>query len=209
MVYIFLDESGDLGFSEKSSKWFLMAAVFTKSPRRVEKVIKKTRKGLKKKYKKVAELHAYHSQPITKKRILRGLAEVDDLAILTLVLNKKKVFVDFKNQKAYLYNFLANTLLSFLKEKKYLSEESVFEICIDQRETKKFLRENFINYLTENLEYGPSKSFKVKIKPSHTEKCLQAIDFISWAIFRKYEQNDYEYYEIIKDKIIEEEVMFP
>ncbi len=31
---------------------------------------------------------------------------------------------------------------------------------------------------------------------------LQAVDFISWAIFRKYEKNDITFYEIIKEKII-------
>lgn len=51
--------------------------------------------------------------------------------------------------------------------------------------------------------------FEILIKPSHTEKCLQAVDFISWAIFRKYEQSDYEYYEIIKNKIIGESLLFP
>lgn len=49
--------------------------------------------------------------------------------------------------------------------------------------------------------------FEIRIKPSHAEKCLQAADFISWAIFRKYEQNDYEYYELIKNKIVEENLL--
>jgi len=37
---------------------------------------------------------------------------------------------------------------------------------------------------------------------------LQAVDFVSWAIFRKYERNDYEYYDVIKDKIVEEKLLF-
>jgi hypothetical protein len=32
---------------------------------------------------------------------------------------------------------------------------------------------------------------------------------VSWAIFRKHERGDYEYYEDIKDKIIEEKIFFP
>ena len=38
---------------------------------------------------------------------------------------------------------------------------------------------------------------------------LQAVDFASWAIFRKYEKNDDSYYRIIKGKIIEENPLFP
>ena len=82
-------------------------------------------------------------------------------------------------------------------------------ICIDQRETNKFLKKNFENYLKGNLLKKGNNHFEIKIKPSQTEKCLQAVDFISWAIFRKYEKNDYEYYELIKNKVIEENLLFP
>ncbi len=37
MTYIFLDESGDLGFSKKSSKWFLFTLVVVDDPRKLEK----------------------------------------------------------------------------------------------------------------------------------------------------------------------------
>jgi hypothetical protein len=38
---------------------------------------------------------------------------------------------------------------------------------------------------------------------------LQAVDFISWAVFRKYEYKDESYYEIIRKKIVEENPLFP
>ena len=49
----------------------------------------------------------------------------------------------------------------------------------------------------------------VLIKTPHEEKTLQAVDFTSWAIFRKYEYGDDSYYKIIKKKIIEENPFFP
>jgi len=82
-------------------------------------------------------------------------------------------------------------------------------IYIDQRETNKFLKKNFENYLSNNLSKRGNSNFEIKIKASHTEKCLQAVDFIFWVIFRKYEKSDYEYYEIIKNKIIGENLLFP
>lgn len=155
------------------------------------------------------ELHAYHADSITKKRMLRCLADLEDIKVLCIVLNKKKVYVDLQNQKSYLYNYTANILLDRLHNKNVLNKKELIEIYIDQRETNKFLKKNFENYLRNNLEKRSNSGVKIKIKPSHTEKCLQAVDFISWAIFRKYELNDYEYYEIIKDKIIGENLLFP
>ena len=51
-MFIFLDESGDLGFSKRSSNWFLFTLVVVENPRKIEKIIKKIRKTLNKKYKK-------------------------------------------------------------------------------------------------------------------------------------------------------------
>ncbi|MCK5123351.1 MAG: DUF3800 domain-containing protein [Candidatus Pacebacteria bacterium] len=209
MAYIFLDESGDLGFSQRSSKWFILTILLTNNHRKVEKSVKKVHRGLKKKYKTVKELHAYHADAITRKRVLRSLSETEDLKILCIILNKRKVYIDLQNQKSYLYNYTANILLERLNNKKVLNPKDEVKIYIDQRETNKFLKKNFEDYLKSNLKKWDNGKIAIKIKPSHTEKCLQAVDFISWAIFRKYERGDYEYYEVIKNKIIGENLLFP
>ena len=209
MLYIFLDESGDLGFSTRSSRWFVITVVLTSNHRRIEKCVKRVHKGLKKKYKRVKELHAYHSDAITKRRILRLLSEVDDLQIFCIVLNKRKVYIDLRRQKNYLYNYTANILLDRIYNRKIVKNDNKVLIYIDQRETNKFLKKNFEDYLSNNLIQRGNSNFEIKIKASHTEKCLQAVDFISWAIFRKYERGDYEYYNIIGSKIIKENFLFP
>lgn len=35
------------------------------------------------------------------------------------------------------------------------------------------------------------------------------VDFVSWAIFRRYEKEDSLYYNLIKDKVVEENSLFP
>lgn len=209
MAHIFLDESGDLGFRKTSSKWFLFTIVLTNNHKKIEKVIKNIRKGLKKKY-KIKELHAYHSNTVTRHRMLKKLSELEDLKVLCIVLNKSRVYVDLQNQKNYLYNYTANILLDRLHNKSLIKIDDPISLYIDQKDTNKFIRENFEKYLKNNLvKRGNNGKIEIKIKPSHTEKCLQAVDFVSWAIFRKYERGDYEYYEDIKDKIIEERLLFP
>lgn len=207
MAYIFLDESGDLGFKLSSSKWFILTIVFTDNHRQIEKTIKKVRAQLKKKHKRVAELHAYHSQESTRIKLLEYLAK-EDLKILCIILNKKRVHTDLQNQKNYLYNYTANILLDRLYNKKIIDTDQPIDLYLDQKETNKFLKKNFENYLRYNLTKKGQKKITINIKPSHTEKCLQAVDFISWAIFRKYELGDKKYYNIIKEKIIGENKLF-
>lgn len=209
MAYIFLDESGDLGFKKSSSKWFLFTIAIVSGPRSLERIVKKVWRPLKKKHKHIGELHAAHEKDITRKRMLKMLNEVEDLKVLCIILNKQKVYVDLQDQKNYLYNFTANILLDRLHNKEILPVKEPIHLYIDRKDTKKHLRENLINYLTDSMKKRRDGAFKVELHASHENKSLQAVDFISWAIFRKYEKGDFEFYEIIKDKIADERLLFP
>ena len=210
MAYIFLDESGDLGFKKTSSKWFLFTMAITSDPKVLERVIKKVWRTLKKKNKKLGELHAYHEKDITRKRVLRMLSQVTDLKVFSIILNKQKVHVNFQDQKNYLYVYMANLLLENLhNNKKILKDNEPIHLFVDQKDTKKQLRDNFIHLLTSSISKKRIGKFSVVLHSSHENKSLQAVDFISWAIFRKYEREDYEFYELIKSKVIEEKLFFP
>lgn len=209
MAYIFLDESGDLGFKKTSSKWFLFTIAIVPEQRTLERVVKKIWRPLKKKHKKLGELHAYHADDTTRTRMLRKLAELEELKVLCVVLNKEKVYVDLQNQKNYLYNYTANILLDRLHTSGVLSDGEPIELFIDRKDTKKMLRKNFIDYLSQAMSDRRGGSFSVTLHASHENKSLQAVDFISWALFRKYERNDYQFYEMIKNKITDEQLLFP
>ena len=60
MAYIYLDESGDLGFDfnkKKTSKNFVVTCLFIENRKPIEKIVKKTHSELKKKYKKDLEFY--------------------------------------------------------------------------------------------------------------------------------------------------------
>lgn len=137
------------------------------------------------------------------------ISELEDVRIMTIILNKDKVYVDLRSQKNYLYNYTANLLLEKLHNKKLIDSNEVIDLVVDRKDTKKSIRENFINYLTKSMKSRRDGDFKVALHASYESKALQAVDFISWSIFQKYEHGDFEYYEIIKNKIIKESVLFP
>ena len=49
MSYIYIDESGDLGTKSGSSKYFVMVAIKVKDSKKLDKIIKKTRRTFRKK----------------------------------------------------------------------------------------------------------------------------------------------------------------
>ena len=209
MAYIFLDESGDLGFKETSSKWFLFTLAITDNRRALERVIKRARNALLRNQRNVSELHAYHANDSTRKRVLKELSKIDDLKIFCTILNKKKVYVDLQNQKNYLYSYTANILLDRLHSKAIIDLNEPLHLCVDRKDTNKNISKNFEQYIEQSLKEKRLGIVSMESKASYSDKSLQATDFLSWAIFRKYERGDSQYYEIIKDKIIEESLLFP
>ncbi|OGK19704.1 hypothetical protein A3D80_01850 [Candidatus Roizmanbacteria bacterium RIFCSPHIGHO2_02_FULL_40_13b] len=209
MVYVFLDESGDLGFKKSSSTWFLFTVAITPDKRALERVVKRIRRTLRKKHKNLGELHAYHADSATRRRVLQEISSLKDIHIVCVILNKKKVYIDLQNQKNYLYNYTANILLDRLCNKKTLKTNELIELYVDRKDTNKKLQEKFIIYISEAMNKRRLGAFSIKLHKSNENKSLQAVDFISWAIFRKYERGDYEFYEIIKAKIIDEKILFP
>ena len=211
MAYIFLDESGDLGFDKtkkRSSKYFVITFLFTDKKRPIDKIVKVTHSSLKKIHKqKGGVLHCYHEKPITRTRLLSKLAQ-KDIKIMTVYLNKNKVYTRLHKEKDVLYNFVTNILLDRICTKKLIPIDEKIDLIASRKETNKFLNTNFKNYLSAQVKSNHELDISIEIKTPHEEKALQAVDFLSWSIFRKYEQGDESYYEIFKSKIYEENILF-
>jgi len=211
VVSIFLDESGDLGFNPKkrSSKYFIVTVLSVKDKKPIEKIIKRVHANLRKKNKKLSGgiLHAYKEKSVTRKRILKALNE-KEISIMTIYLNKDKVYTKLREEKHVLYNYVVNILLDRIMTKKLIEFSGPVNLYAAKRETNKFLNENFKDYLKQKVSSGHKLKIEVEIKTPSEEKSLQATDFISWGIFRKYELGDDSYYNIIKSKIVEENPLF-
>ena len=206
-----MDESGDLGFNfdkKGTTSYFLITFLFTRSKRPIEKCVKKVHSGLRKKYKKIGVLHAYIEEPVTKRRLLSLLAE-KDCKIMTILLNKKKVYTKLQDEKPVLYNYVTNILLDRIFTKKLIQSDDSIKIIASRKETNKFLNENFKSYLHSQLAANYKVKVSISVKTPAEQKALQAVDFVSWAIFRKYEYKDDTYYNLIRGKIVEENPLFP
>jgi len=212
MGYIFLDESGDLGFDfkkPKTSKYFVVACLFVENKKPIEKITKKTHSELKKKYKRrLSILHAVREKPITRKRLLERLNK-KDCSIMTIYLNKRKVYTRLQDEKQVLYNYVTNILLDRIYSKRLVAGKNKITIVASKRETSKYLNENFKTYLNNQAKNHHKVEIEAVIKTPFEEKSLQVVDFVSWAIFRKYEYGDESYYNVIRSKIVEENPLFP
>ena len=87
--------------------------------RPIEKCVKNIHRGLRKKYKKIGVLHVHMEEAITKKKLLKSLSE-KDCAIMTIYLNKKRVYTKLHEEKAVLYNYVSHILLDRIYSKRII-----------------------------------------------------------------------------------------
>lgn len=173
--YIFLDESGDLGFSANKSvsKYFVVTILFTREKKQIENIVKKIHSRLRKKVKAISGgiLHCYKEKPITRKRLLSKLAK-KQCSIVAIYLNKSKVYTKLRDEKHVLYNYVVNILLDRIMTRKFLDITSEITLIAAKRETNRFLNENFKNYLKSQLKSNHKLDLKIDIKTSGEEKAL-------------------------------------
>src|SRR3989339_456059 len=71
------------------------------------------------------------------------------------------------------------------------------------------LREDFDNYIRKNItQKNNGCNIKIQHENSQKEGCLQVLDFVSWSIFRNYENSDSRFMDIIKNKIVIKKEVF-
>ena len=145
--YIFMDESGDLGFdfSKKGiSKYFVITLLFSANRRALERVAKKTFQGLPLKVRRSHSgcLHATKERPSTRLKLLTLLSK-QNISIITIYLNKSKVYTKLHDEKHILYNYVTNILIDRIYTKKLIPVTDTIELVASQRETNAFLNINF------------------------------------------------------------------
>jgi arsenate reductase-like glutaredoxin family protein len=121
----------------------------TKNKRAIEKCVRKVHRNLKKKYRRIGVLHAYKEESVTKRRLL-SLLSMKDCKIMTILLNKRKVYTRLHDEKAVLYNYVTNILLDRIFTKNLLSD-NLYRIVASRRETNKFLNQNFKSYISSQV----------------------------------------------------------
>jgi hypothetical protein len=213
MGYIFLDESGDLGFDftkKKTSNFFVIACLYVSDKKVLDRIIKKTFKKLLNKIAKnhCGIFHCHKENKITRINILNRLAETNAI-IFSILLYKRNVYPTLRNQKQRLYNYITSILLDRIYRRSILPKEFSLNLIASKRETNKMLNDNFKHYLETKINHHQHPQIKIQIMQPNKERGLQVVNFACWSIFRAKEHGDWTYREIIKRRIEEEGCLFP
>lgn len=208
MLYLYLDESGDLGFdfvNKKPSRFFTICIVVIKGRKSRDRIVKMIRRTLRKKLnpkgkrKRVVQELKATSTTLKVKEYFYNKVKNDDFSIYALTLNKKRVYEHLVKDKSRAYNWFAKLLVDNID---FSPANTRIEFVIDKSKSKPETAE-FNRYIKTFIEarIDPQLPLSIKHEDSKNDLCLNMADLFAWGIFRKYERRDYKWYNIFKSKI--------
>jgi len=205
-VYVYLDESGDLGFGQGGTKYFTIAFVIVEDPipfRRCVKAVK-----IKHHIPRNVELKGHSARNVIKQDLLTKLLKID-AEVHAITVKKRNVEPKLRKDTNILYNYMVG--LSLVE--RILQEPAGARVVInvDRRITAITSGFKFNEYLKYKIWYEKERQgvdLRIHHLDSHEAHAIQGIDVICNSIFRKYNSNNYTLFNIIQDKVKSDRRLF-
>ncbi len=209
MWYLYLDESGDLGFdfvNKKPSKFFTVGILAVSSIESNRQLIKAVNITLRRKlnpkqhrHRIVHELKGSSTTLEIKEYFYKQVKSVK-FGIYAMTLNKRRVYERLTKEKPRVYNFIARQVIDKIPFEKNKIDR--VEFIIDKSKSKPEVKE-FNSYIRSQIEgrLYPKTILDMYHWNSHENNGLQAADLFSWGIFQKYEKKDTKWFDVFKQKI--------
>lgn len=219
VIYIFVDEAGDMDFSSKGSKYYMFNFLIKKRPFNLHEYISNYRYSLLErnlmplvdKRLDIEAFHACEDNKYIKNELFNVISTFDKNYVksYSYILEKPKVLPAKRKEKDKFYienlSFSIQRLLDNLKINKN------FIIITDRLPVQKNKNKQ-VGALKKGIkEYLKSKRLNIRYDIFHhcsaSSANLQIVDYISWAIFRKFEHKDDSFYKKIEKYLIKVDEM--
>lgn len=210
MLYLYLDESGDLGFdffAKRPSKFFTVTILTVSGIKNNRRLINAVKKTIKRKLPKgQVEMKGVKDSIGVKDYFYKQVSTIP-FDLYSLTLNKRRVYDSLAKQKDRVYNFIARNALERIPIEKASTR---IEVIIDKSKSKNEIRE-FNEYIIRHIKgrIEPRIPLDIYHWTSHENMGLQAVDTFSWGIFRKYEKKDYKWFNVFKRNVIYDTIYLP
>ncbi len=216
MWYLFLDESGDLGFdfvNKKPTRYFTVCILAVNDLGSYHGIRKAIHVTLRRKFNKGKrasffreELHASET-PLAVKKYFYEKVKSLRFGVYSITLNKRGLYDRPSHDKERIYNFISHQVLDRLPIEKATDR---VQLTVDKSKGKKEIRdfnEYVIRHLTGKLD--PTVPLNIDHLDSRKDAGLQAADLFAWGILRKYEKKDLEWFNCYAEKVRLDELYLP
>lgn len=217
MHLIFLDESGEFGFEPGSSNHLLIALLDTDNPKRLKNAMRREKKRLHDlgwprdiEIKGTSLFGCHHNARIpnliANNRILHLTRIVKKIlgAGVTphyAIVRKDSLTQNLQNAPyGIAYNYFAGNLLCKVHNGVL---NCPVTLVVDRRNKETHAHMPFDGYVATRIitDCNHEHTFDIRHEDSRDWLGLQAVDFISWGLFRAYEHQDRQFYDLIHPQV--------
>jgi len=204
---VFVDESGDLGLSSKSTRTITICAVATGSCRQLEGIPGRIRRRLHvKKQKERSELKFCNSSSRIRERALDSLATIEDVRVIAVTVHKTGFVKDIKADPNGFYMSLCGTLVEHLPLASVAPGR--INLVFDARRGLRSRGREFDGQMVARTRDGYREMglIEPEVTVSRFDSLnsggLQMADFAAGAIHRWRESRDDHYRKMIESRIV-------
>jgi|GEM_PF-855668 len=229
-LWIGIDESGDLGFKDRSSKYLVLAFVFTMSIFDIRKKMRRLLKKLVRKKMWPRELYELkftlskvklRERGIDPEKYMRYLDDVRinvlklikelEINVAVSIVDKRFVQHHLKNNPNKLYNYvLVHPLIVHFIQKYNPIPGSTIQVILDKRLGSRAMN-NFREYLAKKYDYmkeyerriNYNVDFNVSQVSSYREPFIWVADYVAGSINYYLVTGDAKYLDLIRDKLFD------
>jgi hypothetical protein len=202
-VYIFLDEAGNLDFSSRGTKFFIISSIIVVRPFPCEAALGALRMDLIEKEWDIEYFHATEDKQEVRDAVFSVIqAELAAVTADSVVIEKRKTVPPLQTPERF-YPRMLGYLLRFVVEQRVALKGVDQIIVITDQIPVASKREAIKKAVKMTLAHMLPQTVRYTILHHQAKSCypLQVVDYITWALFRRWEKGDGRSYELVKHRV--------
>jgi hypothetical protein len=205
-LYLFFDESGDLSFHESASRYCLFGVLSTLDPTPINRSLTDERYRVLGEGTNLERFHAAEDFQAVRDRAFKALNEAGGFDFDVVAVEKRKAPPNLCAPESFYPHFGSLLLEAVFKRHTDPAQDVVLVTdTIPLKKHRKAIEKTFKQYVRRHLG---GRRFAIYHHSSSAHPGLQAVDYCTWAVFRKYQRGDERSYDLIRQFIRSENEVF-
>ena len=201
-VYIFLDESGNLDFSTRGTRYFVLTSVSMKRPFEISGALDAYKYDCLEYGLEQERFHCTNDNAHVRNKVFDLISgHLDDTVIDSLLVEKRKTGPALTTERRFYAEMLGYLLKYVLARRSHAEADEIIIITdtIPLQRRRQAIEKSIKLTLAKMLSTGPN--YRVLHHDSRSHYGLQVADYCCWAVFRKHERGDSTYFNLIRSAV--------
>ena len=201
-AYVFLDEGGNLDFSDSGTKYFTLTSVMMSRPFPIESALNELRFDILEANEQFDYFHAAEDRQATRDKVFAIIqSALSSFCVDSVIVDKRKTAPALRVDTRF-YPEIMGYLLRYLIDNTDLSRASEV-IAITDRvpiHRKREAIEKAVKMVLANMLPG-SMPYRILHRDSKSFTGLQIADYFNWAIYRAWDRGDHRSLKLVQSAV--------